>query len=44
MKLKHSICYECYAYCPIKVGVEDGRVIHVEGDREFPSTQGRQCP
>lgn len=44
MELKHSICYECYAYCPIMVGVEDGRIVHIEGAREFPRTQGRQCP
>lgn len=44
MEWKNSICYECYTYCPISVGVEDGVIVHIKGRKDFPCTEGRMCP
>ncbi|MFP8876566.1 MAG: molybdopterin-dependent oxidoreductase [Myxococcota bacterium] len=39
-----SICRFCHASCAILVDVEDGRPVHVRGDRENPIYHGYVCP
>ena len=38
-----SICRFCHAHCAILVDVEDGRAVHVRGDRENPIYHGYTC-
>ena len=39
-----SICRFCHAACPILVDVEDGRAVHVAGDKLNPIYHGYACP
>ena len=43
-KTHPSICRFCHASCPILVDVEDGRAVHVRGDRDNPIYHGYVCP
>ncbi len=38
-----SICRFCHAHCAIKVDVEDGRAVHVIGDKDNPVYHGYTC-
>jgi len=38
-----SICPYCAVGCGMVVGVEDGRVVNIEGDVEHPINQGALC-
>lgn len=39
-----SICFECHSRCGVVLGVEDGKVVSVQGDKEHPFSQGFLCP
>lgn len=38
-----SLCRFCQAHCAVKVDVEDGRVVHVIGDKDDPLYAGFTC-
>ncbi len=38
-----AICRFCHAFCGLKVTVENGRAVHVIGDRENPLYHGYTC-
>jgi anaerobic selenocysteine-containing dehydrogenase len=38
-----SLCRFCHAHCAVKVRVEDGRVVHVIGDKDDPVYAGFSC-
>ena len=38
-----SMCRFCHAHCAIKVDVEDGRAVHVIGDKDNPVYHGYTC-
>jgi anaerobic selenocysteine-containing dehydrogenase len=39
-----SICGFCHANCGVKIGVQDGRIVRIEGDRDHPVNKGYLCP
>lgn len=39
-----SVCRSCHGGCGVKLHVQDGRLVRVEGDRESPLNRGRLCP
>jgi anaerobic selenocysteine-containing dehydrogenase len=39
-----SVCLQCPAGCGILVRVVDDRAVKIEGNRRYPSNQGRLCP
>jgi len=39
-----TICDRCHGTCGVLAYVKDGRVIKVEGDRDFPQNEGFMCP
>ncbi len=43
-KMVRSLCGFCHANCGIKVRVQDGKVIRIEGDPENPVNRGYLCP
>jgi anaerobic selenocysteine-containing dehydrogenase len=44
MEVKTALCRNCAALCPVRVTLEDGRPVKVEGDREAPLYGGYTCP
>lgn len=45
MDIKRSVCpYDCPDACGLVIGVEDGKAITVNGDKEHPFTRGVLCP
>jgi anaerobic selenocysteine-containing dehydrogenase len=44
VEVKLSVCRNCGAMCPIRVFVEDGVVVRVEGDPDAPIYNGFICP
>jgi anaerobic selenocysteine-containing dehydrogenase len=38
-----SLCRFCHAHCAVRVRVEDGRVVHVIGDKDDPVYAGFSC-
>lgn len=39
-----SACQGCTSFCPVKVYVEDGRAIRVDGNKNCTATHGKACP
>lgn len=44
MEVKLSVCRNCGSLCPVKLTIEDNRVIKVEGDDDAPIYNGFICP
>lgn len=40
----YSICGMCTSRCPIKVNVENGQVVFIEGNPHVPAMNGSLCP
>lgn len=43
-KWTSSSCQGCTSFCPVKVYVEDGRAIRVNGNHNCTATGGKACP
>lgn len=44
LRVVHAVCpHDCPDTCNIKVTVQDGRAIKIEGDKTHPTTQGFLC-
>ncbi len=43
-KWTSSSCQGCTSFCPVKVYVEDGRAIRVNGNPNCTATNGKACP
>jgi anaerobic selenocysteine-containing dehydrogenase len=43
MRVKSACPLDCWDTCSFYVDVEDGRVVHVQGDADHPITQGFLC-
>jgi len=43
-KVVRTICGDCSRNCGVLVHVEDGRVIKIEGNPDYPANQGMICP
>ncbi|WP_455368073.1 molybdopterin-containing oxidoreductase family protein [[Eubacterium] cellulosolvens] len=43
-KVIKSICDRCHCACGVLVNIEDGKVVKVEGDKDFPQNEGMLCP
>jgi anaerobic selenocysteine-containing dehydrogenase len=39
-----SSCQGCTSFCPVKVFVQDGRVVRVKGNQNCTATHGQMCP
>ena len=39
-----SICDRCHCACGVLVHIEDGKVVKIEGDPDFPQNDGMMCP
>jgi anaerobic selenocysteine-containing dehydrogenase len=44
MRTAHKTCNLCEAMCGLVLGVEDGRVVSVRGDKDDPLSRGYICP
>ncbi|HBZ54400.1 MAG TPA: hypothetical protein DEO88_03255, partial [Syntrophobacteraceae bacterium] len=40
----YSLCFMCSVRCPIKVNVENGQVVWIEGSPHVPGIEGSLCP
>jgi thiosulfate reductase/polysulfide reductase chain A len=40
----YSLCFMCSVRCPIKVNVENGQVVWIEGNPYVPGIEGSLCP
>ena len=43
MRVVRSVCRMCHGSCGVKVYVEDGRAVKVEGDPDHPVSRGYVC-
>jgi anaerobic selenocysteine-containing dehydrogenase len=43
-RLVKTICDRCHCACGVVAHVKDGKVIKVEGDKDFPQNEGFLCP
>ncbi len=43
IEIKKSICAVCFAHCGVNAHVRDGRLIKVEGTKEYPTNAGKLC-
>jgi len=39
-----TICQQCHIECGVIASVENGKIIRIEGDPDFPLNQGKICP
>ena len=44
MEVKLSVCRNCGSMCPVRLTIDNGRVVKVEGDDEAPIYNGFVCP
>src|SRR5512146_3236649 len=40
----YSLCFMCSVRCPIKVTVENGQAVWLEGNPHVPGIEGSLCP
>ncbi len=38
-----TVCSSCYCACGVLAHVEDGKVVRIEGDPDYPITKGKLC-
>ena len=43
VEVKKSLCYFCHQNCGVKAYVKDGKVIKIEGDKDYPTNTGGLC-
>ena len=43
IKIVKSVCQPCHSNCGVLVHIQDGQVIKIEGDPDFPENEGRMC-
>lgn len=43
-EIKKPLCHFCHLHCGLRVHVEDGKAVKIEGDRESPLSKGFLCP
>lgn len=44
MRIVNTICQACYFYCGLKVAVDQGRILRIDGIPEHPVNRGTICP
>jgi anaerobic selenocysteine-containing dehydrogenase len=40
----HRACNLCEAICGLTIEVENGKIMHIEGDKNDPLSKGHICP
>lgn len=43
VEVKKAVCFQCWRQCGIRVYIEDGEAVKLEGDPDDPLTRGRLC-